>query len=186
MEALHNSLQGGHFWLLLDTPASETTIFLNGDEHVAKCFMLECIICQQMKLPQSHPLGLLQLLHISKAIWSEISIDFVTTLPLVHGNSVITVVVDMLSKYCHLRSLPANYSAVSVAEYFIKHIIRLQCMQAVIMFDRNKVFVKRFWKELCNCSRNKFSIFTTYHPEIDGQTEIVNKTIKGLPSSFNT
>lgn len=96
-----------------------------------------------------------------------------------NDHSVIIVVVDRLSKYCHLGSLPASYSAVTVADYFLRHIVRLHGKLMVMVFDRGKVFLNKLWKELFNRSGTKLSLSTSCHPEMDGQTEIVNKTIEG-------
>lgn len=51
------------------------------------------------------PKGLLMPLPIPK-VWEDISMDYVTNLPKVKDKIVIFVVVDRLSKYCHLGSLP--------------------------------------------------------------------------------
>lgn len=80
-------------------------------------------MCKQVKLPHSHLLGLLQPLHIPEVIWSEIIVDFVIGLLVVCDHSVIIIVVDRLSKYCHLGSLPPMYLAFSIADYFIHNII---------------------------------------------------------------
>lgn len=93
-------------------------------------------------------MGLLQPLPIPTTIWEEVSMDFVIGFPTVRGQSVICVVVDQLSKYCHLGSLIANYSASSVAEYFINQVICLHGIPKTIVFDRDKVFLSRFWKEI--------------------------------------
>lgn len=59
------------------------------------------------------PAGLLQPLPIP-----EITMDFITGLPTANNKSVIVVVVHRLSKYCHLGALTANYTPVTVAEFF--------------------------------------------------------------------
>lgn len=104
--------------------------------------------------------------------------DFITGLPLVKGHSVICVVVDRLRKYCHLGSMSAKYSAVTVAEYFVKQIVRWHGIPKSIVSDRDKVFLSRFWKEVFTKRATQLKMSTAYHPESDGQTEIVNKTIK--------
>lgn len=109
----------------------------------------------------------------------RVSIDFVTGLPPVKGHSVIVVVVDRLSKYCHLGSLPESYTAVSVAHFFTDHIVRLHGIPKKLVSDRDKVFLSRFWKELFLRSGTTINMSSAYHPESDGQTEIVNKTIEG-------
>lgn len=67
---------------------------------------------------------LFQPLPIPVAVWEDLHMEFMTGLPPVKGKSVIVVVVDQLTKYCHFGSLLASYSASSVVEHFIKQIIR--------------------------------------------------------------
>lgn len=44
--------------------------------------------------------------------------------------------------------------------------------------DCDKIFLSKFWQEVFKKSRTTLSMSTAYHPESDGQTEIVNKTIE--------
>ena len=52
----------------------------NMKREIAK-FVLECPICQQVKVDHQKPAGLLQPLKIPTWKWEEISMDFVTGLP---------------------------------------------------------------------------------------------------------
>lgn len=106
------------------------------------------------------------------------SLDFVTGLLPVNGHAVIIVVVDRLSKYCHIGSLPTSYSATTVADYFVKNIIRLHGIPKKMVSDRDKVFLSKFWQEVFKKSGTTLSMSTAYHMESNGQTEIVNKTIE--------
>lgn len=74
--------------------------------------------------------------------------DFVTELPTVDGKSVIIVVVDRFTKYCHLGALPVGYSTTSVADYFIHHIVKIHGIPKTITSDSDKVFLSKFWREL--------------------------------------
>lgn len=107
-------------------------------------FVARCLICQQVKASALKLMGLLQPLPIPIAIWEDLSMDFVTGLPLVRGHLVILVVIERLTKYCHMGSLPAGYSASSVADYFIKQIIILHRIPKSIILDRDKVFISWF------------------------------------------
>lgn len=60
-----------------------------------------------------HPLPILVV------IWEDLSMDFL----LVKGQSVIMVIVDRLTKLCHLGSLSVIYSASSFAKFFIHNIV---------------------------------------------------------------
>lgn len=143
-----------------------------------KEFVAQCITCQQIKAIVLKPMGLLQPLPIPVAIWEDICMDFVTGLPAVRGHSVIIVVVDRLTKYCHLGSLPANYSATSATDYFIKQIIRLHGIPKTIVSDRDKIFLNRFWKKFFARCGTTLKMTSAYHPESDGQSETVSKTIE--------
>lgn len=94
------------------------------------------------------------------------------------GHSVIIVVVDRLTNYSHLGSLPAGYSASSIASYFVKQIIRLHDIPKTIVSDQDKIFLSKFWKEIFLQSGTTLRMSTTYHPQSDRQTEIVNKTME--------
>jgi hypothetical protein len=45
------------------------------------------------------------------------------------------------------------------------------------MFDRDVKFLSYFWKVLWGKSETKLSFSTSCHPQIDDQTEVVNKTL---------
>lgn len=104
--------------------------------------------------------------------------DFVPGLPIVKGQLVIIVVVDRLTKYCHLGSLSAGYSATLVTDYFIKQIVHLHDIPKSIVSDRDKVFVSKFWREIFAKSGTTLKMSTAYHPKTNGQTEIANKMLE--------
>ena len=62
-----------------------------------KGFCEKCSICQQAKVEQALPAGLLQPLPIPQRIWEDIAMDFITHLPSSHGYS--TILVDRLIKF---------------------------------------------------------------------------------------
>lgn len=123
-------------------------------------------------------MGLLQSLSISDAIWEDLNMDIVMALPAMWGHSMIFVVVDHLSKYCHLGSLPAKYSVSMVADYFIREIIQLHGIPKTIIMDWDRIFLSKRWKEIFTERSTTLTMSSLYHPEMDGQTEIINKTIE--------
>ena len=144
----------------------------------------ECVTCQQNKSEHTHPAGLLQPLPIPERKWESISMDFITGLPKVQGRDSIFVVVDRLTKYAHFFAIPTEYRASQVAELFFREIFRLHGLPKNIVSDRDSRFMSAFWQELFRLTGTELTPSTSYHPQTDGQTEIVNKWVEGYLRNY--
>ncbi|GAB2269904.1 hypothetical protein Dimus_038810 [Dionaea muscipula] len=142
-----------------------------------KAFLRECPICQRTKTEHSKPAGLLQPLPIPTLVWSDISMDFIDGLP-PSGKTSIMVVVDRLSMYGHFVAIRHPYTAFQVAQNFIAQIVHLHEFPSTIVCDRDPIFTSLFWKELFRSHQVKFNYSLAYHPQTDGQTEVINRTLE--------
>jgi len=67
-----------------------------------------------------------------------------------------------ISKYGYFISLRHPYSAKSVADVFVKEVVRLHGIHASIVSDRDSIFMSLFWKELFRLQGTRLNMSTTY------------------------
>ena len=88
------------------------------------------------------------------------------------------VVVDRLSKYAHFITISHPYTAISIAQLFMDHIYRLHGLPQTIVSYRDPTFLSSFWQELFKLQHVLLHMSTAYHPQSDGQTEVVNRCLE--------
>ncbi|KAF8400118.1 hypothetical protein HHK36_013414 [Tetracentron sinense] len=136
------------------------------------------IVCQQNKHLATTPARLLQPIPLLAQVWDEVTLDFIEGLPRSEGWDTILVVVDRLSKYAHFIGLKHPFTAVSVAGIFVRDIVRLHGIPQSVISDRDRVFLSHFWSELFKLQGTTLKRSTGYHPQSDGQTEVVDRCLE--------
>ena len=88
------------------------------------------------------------------------------------------VEIDRLSKYSHFLALAYPYTANNVAQVFLDNIYKLHGLPKTIISDRDRIFTSQLWKHLFTLQGTQLLMSISYHPQTDGQTEIVNKCLE--------
>lgn len=141
----------------------------------------ECQTCRRAKPFHEGKHGLLQPLPIPERFWTDITVDFITPLPICKRNGRhfqhIMVVVDRLSKQQKFVALD-SLEVESVVQAFIEYVWREEGFPKSIVSDRGSQFTAHFWKAMCKRLGITPKLSTAWHPETDGQTEIMNALLK--------
>jgi hypothetical protein len=149
-------------------------------------FVNKCRICQHAKGKRKNT-GLYQPLPILKKPLDAISMDFVLGLPrMQRGFDSIFVVVDIFSKMTHFIPCQKTSDATHVTNLFFKEVVRLHSLPRSIVSDRDTKFVGHFGRILWKKLGTDFSFISSYHPQTDGKTKVVNRSLGNVLRSMVT
>ena len=147
-------------------------------------FVAQCVDCQLTKYETKRSAGLLCPLPVPQRPWEDLSLDFILGLPPYQGHSVILVVGDRFSKGIHLGTLPASHTAHMVAVLFMEIVGKIHGIPRSLVSDRDPLFLSNFWREVFKLSGTQLRMSSAYHPQSDGQTEVMNRIIEQCLRAF--
>ena len=94
------------------------------------------------------------------------------------------VIVDRLTKYAHFCALSHPFKASTISTAFMETVQKLHGSPKIIVSDKYPIFTRHFWTELFSCLGTQLAHSSSYHPQSDGQTKIVNKCLEGYLRCF--
>ena len=103
---------------------------------------------------------------------------------LIKGYTAVLVVVNHYSKYAHFGPLPTSHTTFHMAELFCSMVICLHGLPRFIISDQDPLFTSKFWKKVFELMGTKLCMSSAYHPQTDGQTEVLNRCLEQYLRAF--
>ena len=113
--------------------------------------------------------------------------DYMSGLPSTkHGNDCVFVVVDKFLKIAIMVACKKNITTKATAELLFERVwVHFGIPQSIIS-DRDNRFLSAFWSSLWLMLDTKLTKSTTFHPQTDGQTEVVKEMIIHILRMYNS
>ncbi|XP_017416580.1 uncharacterized protein LOC108327382 [Vigna angularis] len=178
LKEFHKTPLSGHTRVAKTLSRLQHNFYWKGMREDVQQFVAHCETCLQTKYETKRPAGLLQPLSIPVEPWVDLSLDFITDLPLFQGYTVILVVVDRFSKGAHFGMLPVHFTSFKVAQLFLEMVSKYHGFPRILVSDRDPIFISKFWRELFRLCGTKLRMSTSFHPETDGQTKVLNRVLE--------
>ena len=128
-------------------------------------FVAKCDVCCRVKAEHLKPARTLQPLPIPGWKWEDITMDFISGLPMTLSlYDSIWVIVDRLTKSAHFLPIKIAYPISKYAELYLARIVCLHGVPKTIVLDSGPQFTSQFWDELHKAMGTTLLFSIAYHP----------------------
>lgn len=96
------------------------------------------------------------------------------------GHDYLYVIVDRFSKMCILMPCKKQVTVEQTTQWFFDNVwVHFRLLTSIVS-DRDSHFLGKFWSSLWGFMDIKLKKSTAFHPQTDGQTKVVNRTMVHL------
>jgi transposase InsO family protein len=186
----HDDQFAGHWGIEKTKELLERKFYWPGLAKDVREYVLTCQTCQNIAIPRHKPYGKLESLPVPNGPWQEVSLDFITQLPSsfigTKAYDAILVIVDRYTKMARFIPTTTDIAAPEFAALFHENIELKYGAPKGIVSDRDTRITSKFWAEVCTYSLIKRRMSTAFHPQTDGQTEILNRILENYLRAYTS
>ncbi|UYV77773.1 hypothetical protein LAZ67_15002226 [Cordylochernes scorpioides] len=147
-------------------------------------FVKTCHLCQSRKGSNQLPSGLLQPIPPANFPFERIGIDFVGPLPSTKNRKKwIIVLTDYYTRYAETKAI-SEATVKEVSKFLVEDIFLRHGAPQYLISDRGSQFTSNLMKEVMKTCKIKHCFTTSYHPQTNGLTERLNRTLINMLSMY--
>jgi hypothetical protein len=148
-------------------------------------YIRSCLECQKDKVTCHKLYGLLSPLELLYVLWTSITMDVITDLPLSEDYDQLWVIINRFTKMAHFIPLKKDQkTAEHLVRIFTYEIWRFHSIPTDIISDCNSHLTSTKWKRFLGIPGVSPRMSISFHPQRDSQTERINQTIELYLWSF--
>ncbi|UYV61570.1 K02A2.6-like, partial [Cordylochernes scorpioides] len=184
MKEYHNHMSNGHLGVARTMYRIKSKYFWPSMLKDVSEFVKTCHLCQSRKGSNQLPSGLLQPIPPANFPFERIGIDFVGPLPSTKNRKKwIIVLSDYYTRYAETRAV-SEATVKEVSKFLVEDIFLRHGAPQYLISDRGSQFTSNLMKEVMKTCKIKHCFTTSYHPQTNGLTERLNRTLINMLSMY--
>ncbi|UYV66538.1 hypothetical protein LAZ67_4002004, partial [Cordylochernes scorpioides] len=186
LKDVHDTPMAGHLGFAKTYDRVRKRFYWPGLYRTVSQYIAHCKECQRRKGVPQKPPGLLVPIPPTTSPFQKIGIDYLGRFPISHtGNRWIIVATDYLTRFT-ITKAAATAEATELSTFLIEDVILKHGAPREIITDRGRNFMSQTIREINNLNGTIHRFTTAYHPQTNGLTERLNKTLTDMISIFYT
>ncbi|UYV77192.1 K02A2.6-like [Cordylochernes scorpioides] len=184
LKDVHDTPMAGHLGFAKTYGRVRKRFYWPGLYRTVSQYIAHCKECQRRKGVPQKPPGLLVPIPPTTSPFQKIGIDYLGRFPISHtGNRWIIVATDYLTRFA-ITKAAATAEATELATFLIEDVILKHGAPREIITDRGRNFMSQTIREINNLNGTIHRFTTAYHPQTNGLTERLNKTLTDMISMY--
>ncbi|UYV83886.1 hypothetical protein LAZ67_X000509, partial [Cordylochernes scorpioides] len=184
LKDVHDTPMAGHLGFAKTYDRVRKRFYWPGLYRTVSQYIALCKECQRRKGVPQKPPGLLVPIPPTTSPFQKIGIDYLGRFPISHtGNRWIIVATDYLTRFA-ITKAAATAEATELATFLIEDVILKHGAPREIITDRGRNFMSQTIREINNLNGTIHRFTTAYHPQTNGLTERLNKTLTDMISMY--
>jgi hypothetical protein len=102
-----------------------------------------------------------------------------------HDNACVSVVVDQFSNMAIITACKKSITTIDTAKLFFEWVWVHFGIPQTITSNRDNRFLNTFWSSLWSALDTNLTKSTAFHPQTNGQTEVINQMIVHILCMYN-